>query len=204
MPLVLDHVIVCVADLNEAARAFEERYGVVSVEGGRHQGHGTANRLIPLGDDYLELLAVVAPKEAKTSALGTWAMHRAAVPGGGGVCLRTDDLTSVCQRLDLQATPMSRVTPDGVILDWRLAGMKQAFAYNLPFFIQWDVPEDLHPGRIDVEHPAGDVRLVDTTIHGSADHVARLREWAPDPAGISYVEGEDGVSYRLEVGAESL
>lgn len=199
MPLTLDHVVVCVPDLAQGSREFEARYGLVSVEGGRHRGHGTANRLIPLGDNYIELLAVVAPKEAKTSALGTWALHQAAVPGGDAVCLRTDDLDTTCSRLGLVPDPMSRVRPDGVVLEWRLAGMKQAFANLLPFFIEWSVPDELHPGRIGVEHPAGRVFLVDTTISGDAAHVARLSEWAPEPDGVSYVDGEPGVSYRLEV-----
>lgn len=197
MALVIDHVIVCVADLEDEARRFEKEHGVSSIEGGRHRGHGTANRLIPLGDNYIELLAVVAPEEAKTSALGTWAMHRAAVPGAAAVCLRTDDLDSVSERLGLQPTPMSRVTPDGVILDWRLAGMKQAFAHDLPFFIQWNVPDDLHPGRIELTHPAGVVRLEETTIWGDAAHVARLAEWAPNPLGLAYAEGESRVTFRL-------
>lgn len=197
MPLVVDHVIVCVANLEEEARRFEREHGVASIEGGRHQGHGTANRLIPLGDNYIELLAVVAPKEAKTSVLGTWAMHRAAAPGAAAVCLRTDDLDSVSERLRLEPTEMSRVTPDGVILDWRIAGMKQAFTNDLPFFIQWNVPDDLHPGRAPVEHPAGDVRLQATTIWGDAAQIDRLQTWAPDPQGLVYAEGESGVTYRL-------
>lgn len=201
MALVVDHVIVCVANLEEGARRFESEFGVLSIEGGRHRGQGTANRLVPLGENYIELLAVVAPKEAKTSALGTWALHRAAVPGAAGVCLRTDDLDSVSTRLGLQPTQMSRVTPDGVILDWRLAGLKQAFAHNLPFFIEWNVPDDLHPGRIEVEHPAGDVRLEDTTVWGDSAHVARLNEWAPHPKDLTYAEGGSRVTFRLATGS---
>lgn len=197
MALVIDHVIVCVANLEEGARRFESEHRVSSIEGGRHRGHGTANRLVPLGENYIELLAVVAPKEAKTSALGTWAMNRAAVPGAAGVCLRTDDLDSVSERLGLQPMPMSRVTPDGVILDWRVGGMRQALANNLPFFIQWNVPHDLHPGHTDIEHPAGEVRLSETTIWGNASHVARLEEWAPQPEGLTYSEGESRVTFRL-------
>lgn len=202
MSLQLDHIVVCVADLDDAARQFEEEHGVRAVEGGRHPGHGTANRLIPLGESYVELLAVVAPREAMTSPLGTWALHRAAVPGADAVCLRTDDLDSVTDRLDLEHMEMSRVTPDGVILGWRLAGLKQALAHQVPFFITWDVPADLHPGKADVEHPAGDVRLVGVEMRGSADHVKRLQEWAPDPEGVSYVAavgGDLGIGFRLVV-----
>jgi hypothetical protein len=197
MSLMVDHVVVCVSDLADAARRFESQHGVVSVEGGRHSGHGTANRLIPLGENYVELLAVVAPKEAKTSALGTWVLHQATVPGAAAVCLRTDDLDAVCGRLRIEATPMSRLTPDGAIIDWRLAGLKQAFAHNLPFFIQWDIPADLHPGRIDVVHPAGRVRLREVTMWGDEENVTRLREWAPDPMDLAYGEGDMGVTYRL-------
>jgi hypothetical protein len=41
----LDHVLVAVDDLDAAATRVEERYGLASVEGGRHQGLGTANRI---------------------------------------------------------------------------------------------------------------------------------------------------------------
>lgn len=202
MGLELDHIIVCVADLDDAARRFEDEYGVVTVEGGHHPGHGTANRLIPLGDAYIELLSVVTPREAKTSPVGTWAMHRAAVPGADAVCLRTDQLERVTDRLDLEPMEMTRVTPDGVVLGWRLAGLKQALAQQVPFFITWDIPANLHPGRAQVVHPAGDVRMVGVEMSGDTDHVRRLHEWAPDPKGLAYVpvaEGGPGIDYRLVV-----
>ena len=34
-------------------------FGLPSVEGGRHPGWGTANRIVPLGDTYIELVTVV-------------------------------------------------------------------------------------------------------------------------------------------------
>ena len=55
----LDHVVVAVADLEQAAAVFLERYGLASYEGGRHAGLGTANRIVPLGREYVELLGVV-------------------------------------------------------------------------------------------------------------------------------------------------
>ena len=44
----LDHVLIAVAELEAAAREIEGRYGLTSVEGGRHAGWGTANRIVPL------------------------------------------------------------------------------------------------------------------------------------------------------------
>ena len=194
MTIDIDHVVVCVPDLAGAAREYEDRFGVSSVDGGWHSGHGTGNRLIPLGDSYIELLAVVESKEAKTSVWGTWVRHRAAVPGADAVCLRTDDIEGVSERLDLQTTTMSRVTPDGVILDWRLAGLKQTLANGVPFFIQWDIPEDLHPGRTPVEHPAGDVGLMSVTITGDRALLEPLGDAVPR---LEIREGAPAVAFEL-------
>ena len=92
MNLVLDHVIVCLTDLDDAVAAFEGDHGVTSVPGGRHGGHGTANRLVPLGDDYVELVAVVDRGEAAHSLFGTWVAERSRRDGADGVALRTDDI----------------------------------------------------------------------------------------------------------------
>lgn len=194
MTLAIDHVVICVPDLDQSVREFEELHGVVSLAGGHHEGHGTANRLIPLGDAYLELLAVVDPKKAMTSALGTWANHRAAVPGADALCLRTDDLDAVVGRFGVQQMPMSRVTPDGLILSWRLAGLKQALSRGLPFFISWDIPDDLHPGRADVQHPSGPVGLGEVVISGEAP---LLSEWVGEAHGVTVAAGDPGVDYEL-------
>ena len=77
--LELDHVLIAVADLAAAARELEVRHGLASVEGGRHPGWGTANRIVPLGDTYLELIAVVDEAEAAESPFGRWVA--AAQPG---------------------------------------------------------------------------------------------------------------------------
>ncbi len=194
MGLAIDHIIVCVPDLDQSVREFEKEHGVASVAGGRHDGHGTANRLIPLGDNYIELLAVVDPKQAKTSALGTWAIHRAAVPGADALCLRSDELDEVANRLGLETVEMSRLTPDGVILGWRLAGLRQALSKGLPFFIHWDIPDDLHPGRTEVSHPAGEVRLGDVRVSGDVDD---LTKWLEGARGVSIVAGDQGVDFDL-------
>jgi hypothetical protein len=55
--LELDHILIAVADLAAAGHEIEERHGLASIEGGRHPGWGTANRIVPLGDAYNVLVA---------------------------------------------------------------------------------------------------------------------------------------------------
>ncbi|HEY8778025.1 MAG TPA: VOC family protein [Gaiellaceae bacterium] len=68
----LDHVLIAVGDLAAAAHEFEVEHGLASIEGGRHPGWGTANRIVPLGKSYLELVAVVDQDEAARSDFGRW------------------------------------------------------------------------------------------------------------------------------------
>jgi hypothetical protein len=72
----LDHVLIAVADLTAAASVMEARYGLTSMEGGRHPGWGTANRIVPLGAAYLELVAVVDRTQATESVFGSWVAQR--------------------------------------------------------------------------------------------------------------------------------
>lgn len=203
MGLELDHIIVCVADLSSGAQLFEQRFGVASAEGGRHRDHGTENRIIPLGHTYIELLTVSDPDEADTSPFGRWAGEQSHGAGAKAVCLRTDDLDSVCRRLDLEPVAMSRETPDGQVLQWRIAGLEEAPPRVMPFFIQWDVAEELHPGRVSVSHPSGEAALTSVAILG--DHVDELTEWAPQPEGLTYLDGPyREITYHLAVAAQAL
>jgi hypothetical protein len=59
----IDHVVYAVRDLDAAAERFRRAYGLGSVAGGRHAGWGTGNRIVPLGDQYVELISVVDPEE---------------------------------------------------------------------------------------------------------------------------------------------
>ncbi len=68
--LRIDHVVYVVDDLERGAAEFRDRLGLASVGGGRHPGWGTANRIVPLGREYIELVAVVDRDEAKRSEFG--------------------------------------------------------------------------------------------------------------------------------------
>ncbi len=169
----LDHVLFAVTDLDAAGREFEARHGLASIAGGRHPGWGTANRIVPLGDTYLELVAAVDPDEAAGSAFGRWVVAaEAGRPLGWAV--RTQQLDVIAGRLGLALTAGSRRREDGRALRWRLAGMEQAIADPaLPFFIEWGDGTPL-PGRAEVEHRDGPLRIDEVRLAGGAD---RLENW---------------------------
>jgi Glyoxalase-like domain len=133
----LDHVLIAVSDLEASAREVEQRHGLASVDGGRHQGLGTANRIVPLGETYLELVAVVDEAEAAQSGFGGW-VAGGELPRMLGWCMRTDELDAVAGRLGLTIADGARARPDGTVLHWRMAGLERsAEESTLPFFIEW-------------------------------------------------------------------
>lgn len=171
--LAIDHVVLPVVDLGLAAAEVETRYGLRSLEGGHHPSWGTANRIVPLGDTYVELVAVVDPETAAHNAFGTWiASARAGQPLGWAV--RTDAIEAVGQRLGLAVVPGSRATPGGELISWQSAGLEIATREpGLPFFIQWGdgVP---YPGSASVDHPGGPARLRLLSVSSDA---LRLADW---------------------------
>jgi hypothetical protein len=191
----LDHVVLGVADLDAAAAHLRERFGLLAAPGGRHPGWGTANRVVPLGDSYVELVTVVDPVEAARSPFGRWV---AAMLAGGpavGWAVRTDDIAAVAARLGLQVAHGSRTTAAGARLSWQIAGIEQAAQEpGLPFFIQWG-PATPHPGRAPIVHPAGAVTLVGLVVEVAADQL----EWwlGGHIPGVATCDGVAGVDRVL-------
>jgi hypothetical protein len=177
--IAVDHVIVIVADLDRAADRYLDELGLASVAGGRHQGHGTGNRIVPLGESYIELMAVVDRDEAASSPLGSWVTRRL-LEGGeapAALCLRTDDIAAAARRTGRAPLPMSRVRPDGVELAWHLVALDATLTEGLPFFIQWHVDEADHPGRTPIAHPSGAIGIDWVEIGGDGN---RLASWLGD------------------------
>ena len=167
----IDHVLIPVTDLGAAVAAFEARYGLRSVAGGRHPGWGTANRIVPLGAAYLELVSIVEPEAAGASSFGRW-VAASAIDRPMGWAVRVEDIETVARRLGLAVTAGRRAGPDGRQIGWRTVGVDRAAAEtSLPFFIAWDAGTDL-PGRAAVQHPIGDARLARIIVRGDPRRVA--------------------------------
>jgi glyoxalase-like protein len=191
--LELDHVLIAVSDLTAAGRDLDARHGLASIQGGRHPGWGTANRIVPLGEAYLELVAVVDEAEAAQSPFGTWvarAQPTFARPLGWAV--RTDRLDEIAARHGLPVTEGSRRTPDGAILQWRVAGIEHAAAEpSLPFLIEW-ASGTPRPGRA---HPAGSVERFELARLELTGDDARLSAWlGPHELPITVQAGRPAVT----------
>ena len=132
-------------------------------------GHGTGNRIVPLGSSYIELVAVIDRDQARSSPHGSWVERRLVDVGDSPAALN-------CTR------------PDGARLDWRLAALDAALTEGLPSSSigtsttrttraaspsSTDAPRSASTGlssvatRIDSDHDWGSMsfRFVTTTAH---------------------------------------
>jgi hypothetical protein len=173
--LVLSQVIVGVTDLDAATERFRAR-GFDVLDGGVHPGVGTANRVIPLGAHYIELLGVVDAELAREHEYGR-SLRRATADGDRLVrwSLRTDAIADVAERLGIAVEPRSRRRPDGELLTWRAAGLELALAdATLPFFMEWDHAEQ-YPGVMPARHTNGAHRVTALTV--TPRDTERFRTW---------------------------
>lgn len=85
-------------------------------------------------------------------------------------------------------------------LRWRLAGLDRAsHDPSLPFFIQWDVPDDELPGRSGAAAQAADTRVAAVEV-GAGE--AALRAWLGEDLGeVRVVDGPPGVRSVTVAGA---
>ncbi len=145
MYLGIDHLVVAVADPDDAVAQLEEVIGRTPSGGGRHDALGTFNRLMWLGDPYLELIGVFDPGLAEDSWVGKPA--RRALESGGGFAtwaIATDDLDADLAALRAGVSglgdvrPGERRRPDGAVVRWRLAAPETLGPGAPPFLIEHD------------------------------------------------------------------
>ncbi len=160
MTVTLDHLVWAGPDLGRAVSGLAARTGVEPRPGGRHPGQGTANALLALGGEtYLEVMAPDPDAGDGDGPLGR-ALTGLAGPRLVAWLARTTDAevsAAAVREAGWRATvaPLSRETPEGDLLEWRLVRLAGHDAGPLaPILIDWgDAP---HPSA---SAPAG-VELV--------------------------------------------
>jgi len=161
----IDHVVVACADPDTTAAELERRVGLAATGGGRHDALGTENRLLWLGDSYLELVGVFDTELARRSWLGRPVLK--ALDGGGGLAtwaIAVDDLDETLRWAPpdsglLGPIDGERRRPDGRVVRWRLAHPNE-LSPTAPFLIEHDLgaaewsPSE-RAARADQQHPLG-------------------------------------------------
>jgi hypothetical protein len=190
--LTLDHLVYGVPDLADAIDEFKRRLGRAPQLGGRHEGLGTHNAILPLaGERYVELIAsdpdAPAPKQARPFGLDalddprliTWAVRSRSI--------ETDIAHAREGGFDPGAIiDMSRRSPAGELLEWKLTIRAKPFGEGLlPFVIDWG--RTPHPATSD-QSDQKDLLLTKF----SAAH--------PDPEPIRDALAALGVDLEVEVG----
>ncbi|GAA3598801.1 VOC family protein [Agrococcus terreus] len=150
----IDHVVLAGPDLAAAVAHVEAVTGVRAAPGGRHP-RGTANALIAFtrgGRRVRQYLEVIGPDaEAGWSAdrVDTFGIDRLDGPRVVTFSARPDDIEAAVAAARASGVPfqdvepLSRRTPDGRELAWRLARPEQGEAHP-PFLIDWGATA--HPG----------------------------------------------------------
>jgi hypothetical protein len=192
----IDHLVIVVKDLQQAAADYE-KLGFTVVPGGKHPV-GSHNMLIAFSDGpYIELIGFF--RDAND--------HRWWQPLQSGerlvdYCLQTDDLQGDTQKLRATGVvindpvPWSRTRPDGYELKWILSlatGSHRGFA---PFLIQDVTPRNERiPQQFDHENGAVGIDTVTVAV----DELSQVDRW------YSEVLGQSGKPIaRTELGARGL
>lgn len=142
--LPMDHVVYVAPDLAAAVDDLETRLGVRASPGGQHAGLGTRNALFALSNDaYLEVIGPdpEQPAPGRPRPFGIDALAKGRIVTWA---VRTDDLDAAVARARRAgydpgtALPLSRTTPAGDRLEWRLTLRAEPAAEGLvPFLIDW-------------------------------------------------------------------
>lgn len=197
----LDHLVYGVPDLLAGVRAVAELLGVVPVPGGRHPDNGTQNYLLGLGDRaYLE---IIGPDPAATRPPNTFGLADLTVPRLVTWAISTTGLDRAVSDARAaghdpgDARSMSRRTPDGRLLEWRLAKREPNPRHGLvPFLIDWgSAPHPVDSGlpavrllSLRAEHP--DPETVQADLRAVGAHLDLTR--SDVPALRAEIEGASG------------
>ncbi len=150
---VVDHLLLGTPDLDLGMSLVREKTGISPIVGGIHPGAGTRNALLPLGNQYLE---IIAPDPAQKVYSFRMDLRTLREPRLITWAALTNDIDATSQKAKLEGLSVigpadgSRSKPDGVLLTWKTLSVENSLAsatvLPVPFFIQWGKGVQ-HPSR---------------------------------------------------------
>ena len=215
MLLGIDHIVIACHDPEAAAERITAEVGLAARGGGRHPRFGTFNRLIWLGDAYLELMGVSDRDLARRRGIGaaTLALLERGEEGFASFAIASDNLAGDVAILRAAGAPYDepkpgeRDRPDGEVVRWATALPDRLGPDGLPFIIehQYEGSEwgpDARSARADAVHPFGGTAVLarlELAVHDPS--AAAWRHHAG--AGLAILPEADG-SRSLPVGPQLL
>ncbi len=187
----LDHIIIAVRDLDDAAERMGRLLGCEASWSGVHPDMGTANRLFRLDHMYVELMGVVG---AGVLADRLCAHLEAKGEGVFGASFATQD-AEACKRFFeknniapvMVQDGLGRNERDGVVRRWRLVLPSLEATRGLFLFaIEHQSPPDLLP-----------LSPRETLTSGCVSDVDHLVIRTNDPDGVNLLLGAQGMGLRL-------
>jgi hypothetical protein len=172
MLTAIDHIIIGVHNLEQAATQFSQKLGLAVSGGGIHPTGGTANRIIVIGDTYLELIAIYKPEEAQQSILDRLAIHE----GYLNFVLASNDIETDIKAMIQRGVPILGPIPgslraaDGRTRGWsRIDVERPDLTQRYPFIIQHDSAGEERRFRLagwatPPEHPLGALQVRSATV----------------------------------------
>ncbi|MET4100299.1 hypothetical protein ABIB37_002536 [Agrococcus sp. UYP10] len=211
-PAILDHVVLAGPDLAATIDEVERRTGVRAPLGGRHPG-GTANALIAFTrggrrvKQYLELIGPDAEGGWTASEVGRFGIAALPAPAVVSFAIAPHDLDATVERATAAGAgigavvPLSRRTPDGRELAWRL-GLPED-ERQPPFLIDWG--DTAHPALDDI--PALEllaVRRLATDVAAESARLSALGVDVGDGRDALQVVAADADGIEIEVEVDGL
>jgi hypothetical protein len=216
MFLGIDHLVIAVTDPADAAAALDRVLGLAATSGGRHNALGTFNRLVWLGDTYVELIGVFDRALAERSWIGAPTLRMLAIGGGlASWAIATDALDADLADLRAAGSDLGdsiageRRRADGAVVRWRVATPRLLGPSEPPFLIEHDpaaaewTPTDRAARSAQVHPLGGPVRL--EVLELAVDDVNRTMQRFVRTAGLRFRPSLSGGGSRdADVGLQSI
>ena len=171
----IDHLVIVVHDLDQAAKDYEQ-LGFTVVPGGKHPAVGSHNALISFADSsYLEIIAFY--REALDHR---WWNSLQQGERLVDYCMQTDDLVGDTKRLRdagvaiKDPVPLSRTRPDGYELKWLLSLSTGSHRGVAPILIQDVTPRQERIPQ-NFNHKNGAAGIATVTI--AAGEISSIERW---------------------------